>query len=102
METKKTGNDGKIAKSMMRFKLTKKKFMALPNDLFLSSNLLDDDGRPVFANEILDKITRQLQWETIINCGADQRLCEVWQSREVYDVAYLNQHLPMIAKKRRG
>ena len=69
----------------MRFKLTKKKFMSLPDKVFLASNIYNYNMKSVFADEIWHESIRHLQWEIIKDCGADSRMCGIWESRKQYE-----------------
>lgn len=63
-------------------KLTKKLLAALPQGLFLVSNLMKTPTEPIFAETIRPGPQRQDQWRRIVALGANGRLCHVFQSPE--------------------
>ncbi len=77
----------------MRVKLSKKFFLELNEDLFLASNCFDENLRPIFAQEVWPLSIREMQWQIIVDCRANHRLCEVFESREAFEQDYFDRIL---------
>lgn len=71
-------------------KLTKKFFMQLPEGFYLVSNLFKNQMQSLFEEEISPPAERDQHWKRIVQAGADQRLCRVFQNKEDY-VVWLTQ-----------
>ena len=74
-----------------RHKLTKKFFLGLPSGVYLVSNcykkVAPNISTPIF-HEYTEQPTKRIsQWERIKTVGADQRLCDVYQSSEEFKKA---------------
>ena len=71
-----------------RGKLTKKFFSTLPVGVFLVSNcyekLSPKKSTPLFYEYTESPEGRKTQWERIKTVGADQRLCDVFESSEAF------------------
>ena len=68
-----------------REKLTREFLEQLPEGVFLTSNLLDND-RPAFAEQIIGS-DRSLLWAKAKRCGAAHRLCRLLWSEEDFRAA---------------
>ncbi len=68
----------------MRCRLTKKFFLLIPTGLYLSSNCWTFD-RPIFEEKILHNKNREDQWERILKCRADQRLCNIFENKKDHE-----------------
>lgn len=71
-------------------KLTKKFFMQLPEGLYLVSNTYKNQMQSIFEEEISPPADRIQQWGRIVQAGADQRLCRIFQNKKDYE-AWLGQ-----------
>jgi hypothetical protein len=69
-------------------KLTKKYFWSLPSGVYIVSNCYRSVGlgksTPVFYEYVEQPEKREAQWNRIKNTGANQRLCDVYQSSEEF------------------
>jgi len=67
-----------------RHKLTRKYFMSLTEGLYLVSNPMYNSMQPFFAEKVAPLNLRKDQWDRIKNVNADQRLCNVFESKKEY------------------
>jgi hypothetical protein len=65
--------------ALMTRKLTKKFHSELKVGVYLVSNIAFAPDDPCFAEAVCPKSTRDVQWERILNAGAEQRLCRVFR-----------------------
>jgi len=65
-------------------KLTRRLMMSLPEGLYLASGTCDDQGCPVYEGVVARAGVRDMQWEKIKHCRADQRHCFVFDSKQEY------------------
>ena len=65
-------------------KLTRKLLMSLPEGLYRVSNLTDDACGPLYEGVVAELGVRDMQWEKIKQCGADQRHGHVFDTKEEY------------------
>ncbi|HUS49777.1 MAG TPA: hypothetical protein VMZ91_06410 [Candidatus Paceibacterota bacterium] len=74
---------------LQREKLTKLLLMSLPEGYYIVSNCYQQvnlyEYIPAFEGTISSLPTRVFQWEHIKNNNADNRLCCIYTSKEVYD-----------------
>ncbi len=67
-------------------RLTKKYLMSVAAGSFLVSNLIDN-GESVFTETVACSVPGCLaQWDRIVNVGANQCLCYVYESKQEYDL----------------
>ena len=69
----------------MRSKLTKKFYLQIPAGLYLVSNLGWAPGKPIFEEKVVRQSDRENQWERILKCGADQRLCLIFANKKDHE-----------------
>lgn len=72
--------------------LTKDFLMGIGNGLFVASNVGYAPKEPVFAEYAAPMDQRKAQWEKITESGAQNRLCQVFESKDDYD-AYMGPFL---------
>jgi hypothetical protein len=80
---------------LMRVKLSKKFFLELKEGLFLASNCFNEKDRPIFAEEVWPLTVREMQWQMIVDCGANHRFCEVFESRAAFEETHFDRVLKM-------
>lgn len=68
--------------------LSKRTLFGIKEDKFIVSNLFTNDYQPVFAENASPIIERQEQWRRIVTAGVDQRMCEIFDSKEDADEYY--------------
>ncbi len=69
---------------VLKGKLTKKKFMELPEGAYLASNCCHPNRSPIFAETVVSLEARVEQWKRIKKSMADQRLAYVHENVEAY------------------
>ena len=69
---------------LKREKLTKKYLMQLPENTFLSSNVADHAGCPLFAETVGAVSSRDEQWKRIVQANANGRLGNVFRNKADY------------------
>lgn len=82
-----------MEETRLRSNLSKKFFLRLTEGAFVVSNCFDDNGKPIFADEVWPSTIRELQWQMILDCKANHRLCEVFESRAAFDEVYFDRIL---------
>lgn len=79
-------------------RLSKKYFMSLDEDLFISSGVTDDQCKPVFAQEVWPLSIRSLQWQIILERRVNHRHCYVWPSKAAFEEDYFKLYLGEMMK----
>jgi hypothetical protein len=69
----------------MSGKLTKKFFLQIPTGLYLVSSIGWAPNRPIFEEKVLHNKNREDQWERILKCRADQRLCYIFENKKDHE-----------------
>lgn len=88
-------------KPIKRDKLSKKFLMELDTGLYLVSNTYDNPYnrtipyKSIFSENVVAIEIRKEQWKRIVNARANNRLCDVFLSKENYD----KYHLSIIPKR---
>jgi hypothetical protein len=68
----------------MPTKFTLKLLQTVPAGTFVASNILTKGGMPIFAEQVAPLGARQEQWRRIKACGAAQRMCQVFWTKEAF------------------
>jgi len=70
-------------KPTKRGKLSKKFLMDLKEGLYLVSNVYDSPYKPVYVEKVVPRKAREEQWKRIVNVKANNRLCDIFPSKQV-------------------
>ena len=65
-------------------RLTKKFFLALPEGVYLASNVALMPGQPIFAETAAPLGEREAQWKRIVAVRVNNQLCNVFQTPDDY------------------
>ncbi len=77
---------------LKKTRLTKGFFTGLEEGLFLVSNVLDEDGKTIFAEKVSSLSNRENQWKKIVAASANHRSCSIFKNKKEYE-SYLAQRL---------
>ncbi|MFA6015445.1 MAG: hypothetical protein WC742_10295 [Gallionellaceae bacterium] len=70
-------------------KLSKKYFMSIPAGSFLASNCGHSRTESIFAEVVASSTAdKELQWGRIVKVSADQRQCQIFNTRKEYEAAW--------------
>jgi hypothetical protein len=73
------------AKPIAREKLKKGFLMTLPTGVYIISGVLNANLKPVYAEHVSPRKQRDEQWQEIVRVSVNQRLCEIFEIKELAD-----------------